>query len=76
MTRSWRPLGRSLDAQRPIHGDELHGPEVIPSLKLTDHGLIDVEAFAIVDFCSFEMTLCDRSSPSFMAEPASRLAGH
>ena len=35
----------------PVHArDELHGRlEVIPSLKLTDKGLVDVEKFQIVD---------------------------
>jgi len=50
-------LGAILDATRSL-GSPLHDPfmamsflglEVIPSLKLTDQGLVDVEAFSIVD---------------------------
>jgi adenine deaminase len=48
----------ALIAAAHAQGSELHDPfmamsfmalEVIPSLKLTDQGLVDVEQFAVVD---------------------------
>jgi len=51
-------LDRLLDAARRELGSPLHDPfmamsfmalEVIPSLKLTDVGLVDVDQFEVVD---------------------------